>query len=204
LDISPVLKFRVLKDKDPRALRVGIETNCCQRIGGVGEVAARDSFVNKLAGVLLLEWNSQGDWELLTQSYFHYVPEKNSFILDNIEKSSENVEKSEVDLGAAYAFLAKAVKEKFNVDYFIAGKGYSKINTDLFKTYKLKGRDPRFFDNKSLTSDNRSHYTDFQPNNSMDLLSPKFDLSKRVDKLIGQDNKIKDAFERAFDLIKVG
>src|SRR5258708_5429664 len=152
LFVNNRLKFRVLKDKDPRMLRVGIESDCCQRIGGVGQNAARDSFINPLAGVLILEWkNNEGEWVLLSQSYFHYVPKDNGFILDNVERNRENVNKSDVDLSAAYAYLAQQTNAKESIGYFLSVKSNSKINTTHFKTKKLRGGDPKFFDRRYVT-----------------------------------------------------
>jgi len=168
--ISPTLRFRVLQDADPRTLRIGIETNCCQRIGGVGEAAAKDSFVNPLAGVVILENNVKGNWELLTQSYFHYIPASNGFILDNVEHNANNVKYSGINVEAAYATLGQELKSKFNISYFLAGKGYSKINEDFFGTQRLKGGDPRFFSEKEK-------YTDFQASDTINLLNPKFDVA---------------------------
>ena len=191
IQINDRLRFRVLKDKDPRMLRVGVESGCCQRVGGVGENAARDSFINPMAGVVILEWkNNEGEWVLLTQSYFHFVPKDNSYILDNIEKNYSNVSDSGVDLSAAYAYLAQKTNEKWNVGYFLAGKGYSKINTGDFKTKKLRGGDPRFFDRRS-----GSPHSDFEASNAMDLLTPKFDFGKRVSGLTQESKDIKEAFE---------
>jgi hypothetical protein len=190
LQINDRLRFRVLKDKDPRMLRVGIESNCCQRIGGVGEAAARDSFMNPLAGVLVLEWkNQEGQWVLLAQSYFHYVPKDNSFVLDNVEYNQNNYKESGINLEAAYNYLAQMVKEKMNIKYFISGKGYSKINANMFKTYKLRGGDPRVFDRRS-----GSKYTDFSPSNSIDLLNPKINFDKEISKLTGRADFINMAF----------
>ena len=76
LKVNDHVRFRVLEDMDPKHFRVGAETQCCQRPGGVGEMAMIDSFVNDLAGVLVLEVlnNQTKEWELAAQSYFHYVP----------------------------------------------------------------------------------------------------------------------------------
>jgi hypothetical protein len=197
MEINDRLRFRVLKDKDPRMLRVGIESGCCQRIGGAGEGAAKDSFVNPTAGVLILEWKDSNDkWVMLGQSYFHYVATTNSYFLDNIEHAYGNVRASGVDMEAAYAYIAKQMKEKFNVENFLAGKGYSKIETSAFKSNKLRGGDPRYFDPKA-----GHKYTDFDPNNSMDLLEPKFDMKKREEKLTGKKNEIIEAFERVLGRI---
>lgn len=201
LQLNDRLRFRVLKNKDPRALRVGIETNCCQRIGGVGENAARDSFINPLAGVLILEWKDDtGEWVLVSQSYFHYVPKDHGYILDNIEYNVDNFSKSGVDLSAAYAYLAQQMKAKLNVNYFLAGKSYSKVNTSNFKTKKLRGGDPRFFDRRS-----GSPYTDFSASDGMDLLAPKFKLENRISDLLQEGKDIKEAFEIMLGrIIKIG
>lgn len=188
VQVNNRLRFRVLKDKDPRMLRVGIESDCCQRIGGVGEAAAKDSFVNPLAGVVILEWkNDEGEWVMLTQSYFHYVPRENAYILDNVESNRENVSESGVDLSAMYAYLAQVMKERYQVGYFLAGKSYSKIGTKDFKTNKLRGGDPRTFVG--------GKYTDFTPSDNMDLTKPNFDLDKRISGYLQEGQNIREAFE---------
>lgn len=208
LQIFDNLRFRVLKDKDPRMLRVGIETNCCQRIGGYGEVAARDSFINPLAGVLILEYkNPEGQWKLLSQSYFYYVPEDNSYILDNVEENALNVRNSRVDLDKAYAYLAQNAKNKLKVKYFLSGKGYSKIDKEgnKFKTYKIDGQDPRYFDKRVLTPSKRNFYTDFNEKSSIDLLSPKFDTTALKDEIIPQQTEqLKQSFIRQLRRIILG
>ena len=80
--------------------------------------------------------------------------------------------------------------------YFLAGKSYSKVNADNFKTGKLRGGDPRFFDPKAGGA-----YTDFSASNSMDLLEPKFDLDKRKPELTGAGKEIKEAFEINLSMI---
>lgn len=173
--INDRLRFRVLEGKDPRTLSVGVETNCCQRIGGMAESAAKDSFINPLAGVLLLEWkNEEGHWVLVAQSYFHYVPRDGGFILDNVETNSSNKYKSEIDLEAAYAYLAQKIKAKDPyVSYFLAGKGYSKIDSSDFKSHRLR-QDPRSFSAGSTKGSGKSSvYSDFDNRNSIDLLAPK-------------------------------
>lgn len=176
--INDNLRFRVLKDKDPRMLRIGIETDCCQRIGGAGEVAARDSFINPLAGILVLEWkDADNKWKLLTQSYFHYIPKDKGYILDNIEYNKNNVEESKVNLEEIYAYYASEIKAQLKPTYFLAGKGYSKIDKDKFKSYHMNKEDPRRFDPKSLTSGNKYHYSDFDEEDSIDLFRPNFDIT---------------------------
>ena len=207
--VSPKLRFRVLKDMDPRILRVGVETNCCQRISGVAESAAKDSFVNPLAGVVVLEQDSGGQWALLAQSYFHYVPGDpadggaGGFILDNVEINRDNVQKSGISLEPLYAYLAAYLKDKFEVEFMLSGKGYSKIDTRKFSDRTGMLSDPRSFSPKATTYHNRV-YTDFSPNNAMNLLEPQFDLDEELTKTIGDHQKFekksqnteKKAFER--------
>jgi hypothetical protein len=194
-NITPDLRFRVLQDKDPRILRIGIETNCCQRIGGAGEDAAKQSFINPLAGVVILEWNHNEEWKILTQSYFHYVPKGNGFILDNVESNFKNVNASGVELEAAYAMLGRELKTKFDIGFFVAGKGYSKINTKSFTTSKLQGGDPRYFDPKA------GKYSDFSASNNINLLSPNFDIDERASKLTGAKEKMTHAYVRVLGRI---
>ena len=102
-----------------------------------------------MAGVLILEYNDNNQWKILSQSYFHYVPEDHSFILDNVESNETNVNKYNINLDATYAYLAQEIKNKYNIKYFLAGKDYSKIQVNEFKSYTMD-EDPRFFDEDIL------------------------------------------------------
>lgn len=82
---TKTFRFRALGNPDLHHFQVGIDTDCCQRIGGEGSEAAINSFINPLAGVVVLEVNHNNSWVLVAQSYFHYVPEEEMIILDNIE-----------------------------------------------------------------------------------------------------------------------
>lgn len=154
--------FYVLPDYSPEHFQVGAQTNCCQRIGGAGEDAAIDSFINPLAGVLVLK--KGGD--LIAQSYFHYVPEDNGYILDNVESNEGNVVKHKTDLNVLYALLANKIKEDFDIKYFKCGKEYNKLNNNYFNTDKMND-DPRHFE-----SDEK--YSDFDEDDHLDLLQPNF------------------------------
>ena len=153
-----------MKYLDPYAFSVGVYTNCCQRIGGAGEEAAIDSFINPLAGVLILTKNNT----LISQSYFHYVPEDNGLILDNVEVNELNMKNfniNETVLSKIYADYASAIKSKYpKIEYIKCGKEYNKLSNKLFKTVKMKD-DPRSFEVEDP-------YSDFDENNHLDLLSP--------------------------------
>ena len=157
-------EFKVLKYLDPYAFRVGAATDCCQRIGGAGEDAAIDSFINPLAGVLILT----KDGALISQSYFHYVPKDNGLILDNVEWAEKTIKHLGLDaimLSKLYADYAKAMKNKNpNLGYVRCGIEYNKLDNSLFAKTKLE-EDPREF----ATEDS---YSDFNENNHLDLLKP--------------------------------
>tara|TARA_B100000131_G_scaffold323094_1_gene379789 strand:- start:4090 stop:8673 length:4584 start_codon:yes stop_codon:yes gene_type:complete len=196
---SKNFRFRVLKSFDPRALKIGVETGCCQRIGGYGEAAALDSYINPLAGVLILEIfatvdsNLAPQWHLATQSYFHYVPRDNSYILDNVERNrtwdSRVYQHTGYSTEELYAMLAKRMNESHNVEYFLSGKGYSKIDGDKFKKKRIDG-DPRSFAWSKK-------YTDWQSSSSIDLLSPKFDVPD-----LPSGSKRKASIEELSQLVK--
>lgn len=203
LALNENLRFRVLKDKDPFILRVGIASDCCQRLGGVGETAARDSFINPLASVLILEWKDPNDqeWRLLAQSYFHFVPKENGYILDNVEQNEQNVNKFEeltnLNLEDIYALYASEIKNKLNVNYLLAGKSHSKISESKFKTDK-RLEDPRYFDDRALTNRHGHHYSDFDERNSIDLLSPNFDIGVVQQKIYNKSVKESNTKVRNF------
>jgi hypothetical protein len=211
LQLRDDIRFRVLGDKDPRILRIGIETDCCQRIGGAGEAAARDSFINPLSSVLVLEWKDSDtqEWKLLSQSYFHYVPAEKGYILDNIEHNGINVRaftnSSELTLEEVYALYAEQIKNKLNIKYLLAGKSFSKISPEKFKTDK-RYKDPRSFDNRALTPQSNSHYSDYDEKGSIDLLSPKFNLAKiqsKISKARAEVRQIIKAFINPSSLIRI-
>lgn len=188
---SSPFRFRVLKDLDPYHFKVGAETNCCQRIGGVGKFAAIDSFINPLAGVLLLESNAAGEWKVLSQSYFHYVPSSNGVILDNVEFNQTNIyqvqTKTYFDINQFYAAFAQYIKDKNNLSYVRCGSEHNKLSNSSFAKGKRLDGDPRHFEG--------SKYTDFSPASHIDLLNPKFDVK------VSLENK--KAFLIASRLIKL-
>lgn len=172
--IDATLRFRVLENLDPQHFTVGLETDCCQAIGNAGEQAAVDSFINPLAGVLVLEYKDKSDdYQIVAQSYFHFVPGQ-GFILDNIEYNAAAanalVKSTGRKLEDYYAALATKVKQlNPGLRYFLCGKAYSKINTELFDTGALK-QDPRTFAVDES-------YSDFDHSNAMNLLKPKFKIN---------------------------
>jgi hypothetical protein len=146
-----------------------------------------DSYINPLAGVLVLEIKDESSWELASQSYFHYVPETNSYILDNVEHNRNVVRKiyskGLKSLEMLYAMLAEYAKKVYNVENFLSGSGYSKINTDDFGKKRMD-RDPRNF---SVSK----KYTDWSSRSSIDLLTPNFIVPDISDLLPKKTRSIK-------------
>ncbi|MFA6074164.1 MAG: hypothetical protein WC758_08655 [Candidatus Woesearchaeota archaeon] len=163
-------EFSVLNYLDSYAFDVGADTGCCQRFNGFGEAAAIDSFINPLASVLIVRYKGH----LLTQSYFHYVPEDKSYVLDNIEHNSVNVWKlgfNEDKLANIYALWADIIKNKYpNIKYIKLGLAHTKINEHMFEQIS-ESNDPRHFEYKKI-------YTDYKPNKHVDLLKPKGPIKK--------------------------
>lgn len=171
-------RFRVLKDLDPYHFDVGSDTDCCQRIGGAGAAAAIDSFINPLAGVLLLESNATGEWLTLSQSYFHFVPNANGIILDNVEWSPKNMppvqSRVPFDINQLYATFAQHIKEKNNLNYVRCGTDHNKLKNTMFSGGKIAGGDPRHIEHSQK-------YTDFSASSHIDLLKPKFDVKIKIE-----------------------
>lgn len=184
-DLGNGLKFRVLRDLDPGHFRVGIETDCCQRIGGAAETSVVDSFINPVAGVLVLEGASG---EIIAQSWIHYIAGE-GYILDNIEVATryEGGYKGK-SIEEIYAYWARHKKAELGVRYIQAGSGYSDISGKKFGKIKME-EDPRTFAVEDA-------YTDWDAGEeNIDLTAPKFevgDLSTGYDK-VGELIKI---FER--------
>ena len=177
------IEFKVLEFLDPYTFQVCIDTNCCQRFPGIGESAAVDSFVNPLAGILTLYFND----DLISQSYFHYVPQDNGIILDNVEISEKNMTKyriTKIILSKIYADYAQQIKNKLNLNYVKCGMDFNKINNDLFKQlgrFNKENPDPRHFEveQQQLTGSEGQilfKYTDCKPG-LIDLLQPNKQLN---------------------------
>lgn len=157
---------KVLSPQSAKYFTVGIETNCCQAAGLAGENAMIDSYINPLAGILILEYNNN----LISQSYFHLVPilEKNEalsngIILDNVE-TINNLPISNEMLDRAYNKLALIATKELGFKYFICGTRFNKLTNSAFSFGKLK-TDPRYFAVEDP-------YTDFGPGNqNIDLTS---------------------------------
>lgn len=213
--------FRVLPDKDMRILRIGNETDCCQNLSGAGAEAAKDSFINSLAGVVILEDINN---KLLAQSYFHYVPQDQSFILDNVEWNAKNC----INLGLNNSSLAKlyhdwAVKLKEKnpeIKYIKVGKAYSRINENLFNDEKMEN-DPRQFavDDPYSDFDKEDHFNLLNPKKNINNFEYNKDINKKtamikpkyihevlaakpedIVKTAGTINKIKNWLKSKFDL----
>lgn len=169
-DPAGKFRFRTLKDLDPYHFTVGSDTDCCQRIGGIGENAAIDSFVNPMAGVLLLEANIDGEWKVVSQSYFHYVSKDNGVILDNVETNHANrislMSKIPQNINDLYAAFARYLVNQGQIEYVRCGKSYNKLDNSKFTGASFRN-DPRHFET--------SKYTDFKPSSHIDLLKPKFE-----------------------------
>jgi len=158
--------FRVLDDMSIEYFSVGIDTHCCQVLGGYGHDAAVDSFINPVASVLILD-DKEGN--ILSQSYFHYVPEDNGFILDNVETNSNNINKAKIDINSCYAELGKYLKEKYDIKYFRCGLEWNKLDSNRFAKDSDKV-DKRHFEG--------SKYSDYDPKKFLDLLNSS-DIAKK-------------------------
>lgn len=173
------IRFRTLGDYDPQHFSIGAETDCCQRIGGPGEAAAVDSYINPLAGVIILEAYDNGDWKIASQSYFHYVPNLNYIILDNIEAGSPNFNtktfklKTGISFRDAYGMLGRAMLNK-GYSRVLCGTAHTLvIGSNDFKLVSID-EDPRYFEIDEQGLD--EHYTDFEEDSSYDLGKPLFDV----------------------------
>ena len=182
--------FKVIDYLDPYTFKVGADTDCCQRIGGAGENAAIDSFINPLAGVLILTKNDT----LIAQSYFHYIPENKGLILDNVEINKSNMIEFNINqtiLSKIYADYAAALKAKYpDIQYIKCGKEYNNISNHLFKTVSID-EDPRHFEVDYP-------YSDFNKNDHLDLLSPNKSISNIQIKAHNYTNKITPLIKRGF------
>lgn len=172
-------RFRTLGDLDPQLFSIGIETNCCQRIGGPGAGAAIDSFINPYSSVITLEVNNGNNWIVVSQSYFHIVPKLKYFILDNIESGKFNNDNLKSMIGynffEAYAILARKLKEK-GYKKVLCGKSHTvslNVDSSKFDTTSIDS-DPRHFEVK----EEKIHrvYTDFNNDDCYDLLKPSFSV----------------------------
>ena len=150
--------------------------------GGYAETSMIDSFISPLSGVLVLRKGK----EIISQSYFHYVPEDNGYILDNVEANQKLKKKYNLNLDNLYAKLAQKLKQDYQISYFKCGKEYNKLDNDAFQYSKLSS-DPRHFELKGEV------YSDFSEEDHIDLFLPAFPLTpvamtkkkaSRLDRLI--------------------
>lgn len=159
--------FKSIPNKDFDMLnKIGVETNCCQFVGGAGSDAAIDSFINSMASVLILE----KDNNLISQSYFHYVPIESDpsgpgIILDNVETNQDNVDKfvktSKYSLDLLYKLYAEKVSKRLNLKYVKCGEQYNKLTSSFF-TKGTQDQDYRTFKTDDI-------YTDFDPDSHLDI-----------------------------------
>lgn len=173
---QPRFRFRALPDKSPEHFTIGIKTDCCQHLGGAGANAAIDSFINHLAGVLVLEIKDNDQWELAYQSYFHYVPEQHAYILDNVEGVEKYFPKIKKLTGhepdELYYMWAQQMKSKYpEITYIALGLDYTKIPTSRFATHTQE-EDPRIFHDHIADE----AYSDYDEEEAVNLLEFKSDL----------------------------
>lgn len=182
--------FKVLGDNDIEYFTVGADTHCCQIIGGAGNDAVVDSFINPYASVLILQTNTG---KVLAQSYFHYVPKDNGFILDNVEINANNVGKLGIKLYKEYADLTKyygALADKVisgGFKYLKCGLDYNKLYPAEFRKVKklTKQKDPRHFEYEDF-------YTDFDPNEYLLLNEkPNKDEEEYYNKIKQQNDELR-------------
>lgn len=181
-------RFRVLKDFDPLHFSIGVETDCCQTIGGAGESAAIDSFINPYAGVLLLESKDSKGWQLAAQSYFHYAElegGEKAIILDNIEAGKFRMLHKDNFYREAYATLGSYLSKS---GFKVVGCGISYtevISLNDFKKGSLKS-DPRYFEIEEVGEES---YTDFDNESFLDLTKPKFNF-KQSENIIENEGEL--------------
>jgi len=183
IDWAPIgqkFRFRTLRTYDSLHFSIGLETSCCQHINGVGKNAAIDSYVNPLAGVLILEINTEVGWKIASQSYFHYVQSDHGYILDNVEASLYG-RGAEYHIGYSmddmYAAWATHVESKLRAKYVLCGKRFTKLDPDRFKKKSLRC-DPRDF----VYEYKYQGRTDWSPRSSIDLTTPKFKQKIKIKK----------------------
>ena len=146
--ISDHLKFEVLSNNSFEYFTVGVATGCCQRLKREGVAACVDSYINPMAGVLVLKLRTDKKWIVIAQSYFHYVPEDNGYILDNVETNDWAVKHFKINLESLYASLGAKLKES-GVSYFRCGLRYNKLNNSAF-TNEQDSDDKRYFEVEEL------------------------------------------------------
>lgn len=181
-----IYKFETLKDLDPYHFQVGGDTNCCQILGSEGEGAAVDSFINEYAGVLLLRRNGS----LMAQSYFHWLPEENYLILDNIERSA-NSYRVDFKIEDCYSILANHCIQNNLFNKVLCGMEFNKIDNELF------GKNNENHSGRHFEWDRK--YTDYNSDKSLDL--SLYDFGVPTYTKISGDSEKQEEFS-AVDLVK--
>jgi len=174
--VNENLKFEVLPNHSFEYFTVGSATGCCQRLKREGVAACVDSYINPLAGVLVLKGRANAKHIIIAQSYFHYVPEDNGYILDNIETNDWAVKNFKINLESLYASLGAKLKES-GISYFRCGTQYNKLDNAAFEFGK-DSEDKRYFEVEKLglEMDNgyektTERYTDYDSSKFLDLYS---------------------------------
>lgn len=75
------ITIRLLDANDPLQIIVGDLTNCCQRIGGMGEFCVIEGLINPYSGFVVFERNEQ----VIAQAWVWLTADKQTLVLDNIE-----------------------------------------------------------------------------------------------------------------------
>jgi len=146
--VNEDLKFEVLSENSFEYFTVGSATECCQRLKREGVAACVDSYINPLAGVLVLKARSERKWIIIAQSYFHYVPEDNGYILDNVETNEWAVKNFKINLDSLYASLGVKLKEA-GISYFRCGSQFNKLDSSSFSQQRIE-KDNRHFEAEKL------------------------------------------------------
>lgn len=106
-DKTSDVRLRVIPEKDAYALMVGLDTGCCQHIGGAAENVTIDTLIGRNSGVIMFEHKvdrpSIGHYKSIDEGYQIFGQaftsiHKGYVILDNIEFAHEGATKDRLYL----------------------------------------------------------------------------------------------------------
>lgn len=159
-DKNDKVQYEFLEKDDPKGAFIGEMTNCCQRLGDLGESCVYNGFTSPSSGFLTFEekildekGEDSGKTQILGQAFIWYDPKTYTVCYDNIElpKSlirylkSEGKTENGVTIDdfleslekSADALMIEMNKKGYKVDKVTVGQGFNDLKEYFAGKYKI-------------------------------------------------------------------